>query len=1078
MAEPVPPAWRIRLLGGCEISGPAGPVCLESAKTTALLAYLALHDGPQPRARLCGLLWPELPEERAAANLRRALWDQRRKLILADGRPLVVATRTTAAFDHAAPVSVDAAELSRCLGPSVAAADEHEEVGTLGGAVELYRGELLDGLFLDDAPELEEWIVAARERFRLLAVEALDRLTALYRRRGDHRLALLYARRLLNLDPWREQSHRTVMELLDGAGEPAAALAQFEACRRILAEQLQSAPTRETSALAERIRAAAPTVTSGTTPPAPMPARHRLPRPSTPFVGRRTEVDEVLARLATPPCRLLTLVGPGGIGKTRLALQVAGVLADGGTAARAAFPDGVVFVQASEVGGTGALAAALGVALGLHAPDEPSIESAIVDFLREKRAVVVVDGAEHRLAEARLLSTLLAQAPELAILATSRVRLRLREEWILEVPGLSCPPEGELATAGRSDATRLFLETARRAAPTWRPSPRELEAVAEICRAVEGNPLAIELAASWLRVLPVEEIARRVAHDISALEAPSADQRGLRAVLGSSFEQLGSAEQQAAERLSVFVGGFSRDAAAEVGEVSLEVLGALVDSSFVRLGDDGRYSMHELLRQHARERLGRVPRAAARMEDRRAAHLARLLSGAQRALWGPGQPEVLRLVAAEMGNLAAAWRWAVRRGNAAVLADCLPCLWGSWLLRGASAEGIGLLSEAIEDLARPPASHDRLVAALCVARGSLRNRIGQYGAAEADLRRASALAAGPGQEDLGARAAFHLGEAAHLQGRYDEARLGLVPCLDHAAAKGDLKLTADTRSLLGRVALEQGRHGDARRELEAGLDAARRLGDPTALTHAFTHLGLIEYFDGAFEAARRSLEPAARLAREAGHTATLAQAVAGLSYLLEDQGDFDGARRGYEEVLAIAERSGDRRGIAYATMLIGETARRQGRFAEAVGLYERALGIATVIGSRFLEGLLLGNLAYAAAAAGEGSRAREHIRAALRAYRRSGAHAVALPALVSRAELAFAEGDRVRALELLGLVLAHPANRQDHTVETNRVLARIRTCTGPVEVESGLAAGAALDLEATVEALLGEALPRGQGAPG
>lgn len=809
--------------------------------------------------------------------------------------------------------------------------------------------------------------------------------------------------------------------------------------------------------------AAEPVVLSASPRLAPAPAA---------FIGRRREVEEILVRLTSTSCRLLTLHGPGGIGKTRLALQVAHKLSDPEPSGHSAFPDGVFVASTPASGLPGALDSALAQAVGERFPHKPSHEVAVLDFFRARRALIVLDGAEHWIDEVPLLSSLLAQAPELAILATSRVRLRLREEWVMETPGLSCsrPQPGE----AHSDAVCLFLDTARRVAPAWHPGPSDLDVLSQICDTLEGSPLGIELAASWLRALPLDEIGRRVGSSLDSLDVRPAGaatpQGALEAVLARSFDQLSAEERGASERLSVFVGGFTREAAAEVAGVSLALLVALVDCSVVRLSTDGRYSMHELLRQAARARLARSPRSAARVEARRAAFFSRTLAAARRDRRSGREPAVLHIVSTEKENLLAAWRWAAQRRHEQSLLQVLPCLWSFFLLRGSCVEGIELFGAALSKLeCRLTIDADSsLLALLRTARGSLRNRIGQHGAAEEDLRQAIEQALRIQREDLQALASLYLGETSYLQGRYGETNSLLAQSVAFAEANADLDLLTDSRCLLGRVALEEGRHEDARRELEAAFDSAQRLGDRATLTQVLTLLGHIDYFAGAFETARRHLDEALRLAREDGHSAAAAQATTGLAYIAEDNGDFEGARHGYQEVLAIAERSGDRRGIAYATMLIGETARRQGQHAEAVRLYERALGIATAIGSRYLEGLLLGNLAYVAASLGHRASACEHIRATLRAYRRSGARAVALPALVSRAEVALADDDVNRALELLGLVLAHPANRQDHTVEARRVLDLARARCSQDTISTRLAAGAALELETVVETLLSE----------
>ncbi|MGV8041954.1 MAG: BTAD domain-containing putative transcriptional regulator [Thermoanaerobaculaceae bacterium] len=399
------PGIRVTLLGGFALSSPAGPHRLESAKTEVLLAYLALAPGSHARAKLQGLLWPDLPEERAARNLRHALWDIRHTFAAA-GAAVLAADRTRVTFEPHPDVLVDARELTEL----------HEALR--GGrqpaprlAVDaLVLAELLEGVFLGDAPELEQWLLAERERLRAVACDVLRTLIAVHRQQGDLASALGRARTLVELDPWREESHRTVMELLTLAGEPAGALAQFEACRQVLAEQLQTTPTADTVRLAERIRAFSGGVAGAADPPL---IRHNLPAQATPFVGRESEIEAVERLLLAPECRLVCLLGPGGIGKSRLALQVGQRQVLGGCTGRA-FADGIWFVPSQEGGEAGGLAAAVARALALgESPGlgAPALEGRLGEYLRHRRVLLMLDGFEHLLPDAGALAALIAAAP-------------------------------------------------------------------------------------------------------------------------------------------------------------------------------------------------------------------------------------------------------------------------------------------------------------------------------------------------------------------------------------------------------------------------------------------------------------------------------------------------------------------------------------------------------------------------------------------------------------------------------------------------------------------------------------------
>lgn len=1043
-----PSVVTVRMLGGLVVTGPDGPLHLESEKTGALLAYLALSPGAHPRAKLHGLFWPELQEQRSARNLRHALWDVRRKF-QACGIDVIASGHSRIAFAPCADVIVDALEL-------LSARDALRRGGELSlhrtlCVDDIVRGELLDGIFLDDAPEFEAWLVSERERLRTAAHEVLSALVTLHRKRQEPGAALARARDLVALDPWREDAHRSVMELLAMEGEPAAALAQFEECRRILAEQLQTAPTADTVRLAERIRGAVGVSVGPTAPP----VRHNLPAQTTPFIGREREIEAIQRLLATPACRLVCLLGPGGIGKTRLALQIGlRQLFDASEASR--FTDGVWFV-ASREGGSGGLTGALAdTLLGGHpsAPGAPDLERRLVDYLRPRRILVIVDAFEHVLGEVGAVAALLEAAPLLTILVTSRELLPVDGAWTVEVSGLPSSPLGSRAPE-RSPAFRLFVEAARRSRFGFSPSTRDVGDIDALCRAVEGSPLAIELAGGWAGTLSVREIAREAGSHPGLLGDPAGR---MHAVFTSSWNRLGAADQTALAALAVFAGGCTREAAETVAGAPLATLRRLVDSSFVRHEASGRYTIHEVLRRFSLDELKRQPTAYDKVRAAHAEFFARHVKG--RVGHGSDRDEHAALdeLAAELDNVQAAWRWALAAARADVVADCLGSVLAHAESRGWVRGAEILFTEAIERLDQ---GSSRPLIDLLVARGTLRNLTGEYGLAEADLSRALTL------EDHGgeghAAALTQLGATAYFQGQHGEARRRLERALSMASVP---RVKAVCTSLLGRVALEQGRHDDAEVLFDRALVLARQAGDGHNERRATYQVGLMAYFRSDLERAAGLFEDALAEARRSGDTMLAKDTVTGLGYIHEDRAAFAEARQCYGEALAISRESGDRRSEAYSLILIGETFRRSGAFAEARRSYLDALRIAREIGSTYLVGILLANLAMMAAASGELDEAESRISQLLQDYRAGASVVTALPAVISAAEVLHRRGASRRALTLLGLVFAHPANRQDHRSEAERVLASIAAELPAQTVRSCMTAAKDLDFDSEVHRLL------------
>ncbi|MFO7683033.1 MAG: BTAD domain-containing putative transcriptional regulator [Chloroflexota bacterium] len=535
-------------------------------KGVALLAYLAVTGQPCSREALAALLWGETPDAAARASLRVTL--NRLPPAL---RPFLTLTHHTISL-NANLVTVDVHALQTAVSGSPAAWKT---------AIALYRGDFLEGFNVPDAPAFDEWAVLERERLRLLVIELLHRLADNAHQQQTTSDGIAYARRILALDNWREETHRLLMRLLALDDRRSEALTQFETCRRLLAENLGVEPAAETIALYEDIKHnRLPPFDSAQSKPAPP---HNLPASAASFVGREPELAQLTALLAQPDGRLLTILGPGGAGKTRLALETAtrhltdprfsdgvffvpladlppGTLAQNEAEVPALSKAEVPALSKAEVAVAPHIAEIIGLKLrGATSPDEQ-----LRQHLRDRRLLLLLDNFEHLLPQASLVASLLAAAPGLRLLVTSRERLNLYEEWLVEIGGLDLPPE----TAGdwaAFSAPQLFIQRARRVYLSF-DSAAEREAILHICRLVGGLPLALELAAAWVRTVPCQEIAAAIERHLDFLTSDLRNmpqrQRSLRAAFDYSWELLPEAEQTMLAQLSVFHGGFDGHLAA------------------------------------------------------------------------------------------------------------------------------------------------------------------------------------------------------------------------------------------------------------------------------------------------------------------------------------------------------------------------------------------------------------------------------------------------------------------------------------------------------------------------------------
>ncbi len=616
----------LEFFGAPHIVRDGAPVHVTRRKALALLVYLVLTQRPHSRDALAGLLWPELGQRRARANLRHSIYTLNDAL----GPGLLESVDGQVAVPMRPDLRVDVLRFRRLCAAPVAHHHTHPHlceacIQSLANAANLYRGDFLAGFALPDSPEFDTWQLLQREALQRELSSTLDGLAHVYAEAGrrQYDLAIAYARRWLALDPLHEPAHRTLMRLYAESGERAAALRQYEECVRVLADELAVEPEAETFDLNAQIRAGlfaeheshAVLGDEDAIPVVPSPA-HNLPAQATTFIGRAREMEQIARRLADPDCRLLSIVGPGGSGKTRLAIQAAAAQAH-------CFRDGVRFVDLSPVESPNLLATAIERALDLPELGSADPRRRLCDFLGPKQMLLVLDNLEHLLDGVDLLPELLHAAPDLSLLVTSRERLNLREEWLSPLEGLSVPPGPSPGMPppvpeirpdlSDYDASLLFINRMRKLRPNFVPDAidaiedGDATAIGAICRLLGGMPLAIELAAGWTRTLTLPELQAEIQKSLDVLSSTLRDApprlRSMRAAFDHSWRLLSADERAVMRQFSVFRGGCTREAAEAVAGATAADLASLVDQSWLRLREGGRYTIHELARQYCAEKL-------------------------------------------------------------------------------------------------------------------------------------------------------------------------------------------------------------------------------------------------------------------------------------------------------------------------------------------------------------------------------------------------------------------------------------------------------------------------------------------
>jgi DNA-binding SARP family transcriptional activator len=1004
----------ISLFGNPSITQDGAPLRgFVSAKAAALVYYLAATGQPHAREALAGLLWPEADESHASKNLRDVLSNLRRLL----GTHLLITRQSVGMAAHA-DVEVDIRNFERQL---QAARHASNAADLLRAAVALYRGDFLEGFSLVDAPAFEEWVLVERERLRRLVIDALAQLAADATDRGDYQSGIAHASRLLAMDPLHEASHRQLMLLLAMSGQRAAALAQYETCRRLLDDELGLDPDEETQALHRR-------VLDGQivgVPLAPLLARpvYNLPTPLGTFVDRASELAQMMACLRDPDCRLVTIVGMGGAGKTRLALQVAQHLLPASQQGEI-FAHGIVFVglaalepDAWPVHDEQAMIAVLAsrVADALHfsfaGEEAPLLQ--LTDFLREKEILLIIDNCEHLPSIAPFLVALLQEAPQLKILATSRGHLLVRGEQIIELDGLPFPQHAAAIrhdSWSEYDAVQLFRQTAQAVHPRLAWTTAEMQAAARVCELVHGLPLGIELAASMARLLSCEEIAREIAGNLTLLHSSQRDlparHQSLRAVFEHSWRLLTAEEQQVLRRLSVFHGGFSRAAAQQVAGASLAQLATLVNTSLVRRvahADDssGRYELLELVRQHAAEQLAAMEPSAHEQTltcDRHCQYYLSFLDQRRADIQSSRQQQAIADMYRESENVRRAWRWAIKQGFIHLLDQAADVLFDFYEIRSRFQEGVEVFAEAAQRLehahaATQNAETQRIWAKLLARQGWFAYHIGQHGTAEAMLRQSLEL----------------------LRPLPSPAEL-IFP-LSHLA----VKLSND------------GMHAMANQLADEALAAARACGDLRGIAVAETVLSQIAFSGGDYAAAERHARQSLVVEQTIGNEWGIAFTLIGLGRVAHMLEKHQEAQRYLQQALLIRQKLNDARGTALCLLYLGDTAEALGEHAEAAWCYHESLALFKESGERASATTALTRLGYNALASQQRNTALITFRQALQTAWSSNLLPHTLAALAGSAH-ALAETEPALAADLAHFVREHAATPNEVRARAAAVL--------------------------------------------
>jgi DNA-binding SARP family transcriptional activator/predicted ATPase len=1100
----------------------------ETDKVRALLAYLAVEsDRPHRRQELAGLLWPDWPERSARTNLRNALSNLRKAIGDRDADPpFLFISRESLQFNAASDSLVDVTVFRKLVATDQGAKDRHQR---LEEALDLYRGPFLAGFSLKDSPSFEDWSLVMREALQREALNALDGLAEMYESHGEYERACEYATWHVAMAPWREDAHRRLMRLLALRGQRGAALAQYDACRIALAEELKVEPGPETTDLYERIRdgefgsgmtgssravdriALRATNDAGETP-------HNLPAPTTAFVGRDKELAELAGLLAEPEHRLITVVGPGGSGKTRLALEAGAMLLD-------SCSDGVFLALLAPLDSAENLVPALAQVLGVRFHQEVEPREQLLDYLRNKTMLIILDSFEHLLTRrvpggcsakpdracgTELVSEILKAAPGVKALVTSRVTLNLAGEYRFQIAGLEYPELKSAASTSTPEelvqsltknapqygAINLFLQSARRAQTGFELTNENLNSVVQICSLVDGIPLAILLATAWVEMLTPAEIAAEIRENLDFLEVEFRDvplrQRSMRAVFDHSWKLLTEREREIFQGLSVFRGGFTREAAEAVTGASLRDLMDLMNKSLLHRSSlssaslattfhsasgvewsRARYEMHELLRQYAAEKLDCRPALSKSARDQHSGCYLAFLQRQERHLKGPQLRLAMAAISDEIDNVRLAWRWAIEQGKWAEIKGAMESLWIYFDLRGWLLEGNEVFAKAVTKLRQqyellPAAETSALpgeiglcFGALLAFQGEIQDSLGHYGQTQTLSKESLAVlqVVGPSARRQMAFTLALMASSAHRLPATESEKL-LQESYVLFDEIGDPWGSGRTQMLLGQHYEGIGRFDEAEHYLRKSLGIFRTIGEQIHITYCTSTLGRIAMARGQNALAEKLHRECLTRRIALGDQQGIAFTLIDLGNVTRLQGEHAQAEEYYRQGTTITKEIGVRSKVAVCLWGLSDLAEMRGDYAEAKRLAQES----KVFYPDYHSDLYLG---WAVFGEGDYRGAERYFYRVLELATAAQSVNSILHALTGLAHVLANVEKAELALELVAFILGHPAVHQEFRRRAIQLQAKLTAELSPDFIATVQNRGQSRDLWTTAAELLG-----------
>ena len=917
----------------------------ETDKTRALLVYLAVEaEHSLRRSHIAGMLWPDDSEERALHNLRQTLSYLRKALGDTTESPyFILSDRECIQLNPQANIWVDCLVFSDFLQTALKTYQSQNGNGLfhiryLKKAITLFQGEFLSHFSIHKSILFEEWAILQREEKNLKAIRALTLLSIYHEKRAEYHQAVEYVSMIIELCPWDETARNRMIRLLGMDGQWAAAKSHFMVLKRYMKEQLSVEPSEDSIILYEQINQAS---TGKTIIKPEYPARdYSIPKNPTSFVGREDDLNTVMDLLVRPENRLVTITGPGGIGKTRLAQEIAGDFSG-------VFQDGVNFVSLIPAKNMDQIITLIAQTIGITFSDQSDNLEILLGHLRESKSLLVLDNFEHLMVDESniaFIDRFINTTKFLKFLVTSREILNLVQEQVYLLSGLTYPQNSSLSLEliQSFDAVQLFLKRTSQKLPGFTLTENNKVNIAQICGALEGMPLGVELAAATIYEQGIEKVADIYKNNLDTLETRMHNfqtrHKSLNVAFDISWELLTKELQEKLFGLSFFLDGFTVFAANAVAGVSASDLATLVSKSFLRMEMSGRYSIHEAIRQFINKKS--LPAAdPEQLMEKHACFFADFLSGIQTDLKNSGQTFALNNIQTELGNISLCWKWILDHNRVDLMLKCIDSLYQYFYIRSLFNEGITWFKQVVELMNFYP-EDEQILGKLLWRLGSMACMIHNNQLVFDSLLKSQQILKRAGEYYELAYCHIYLGWAYQKEKDFDTAGQYTKLALQYFTENPDDNGLSQSYLLAGAIGNRQGDFNKSVQYFELAYSHSKKTGNPRNLMVIINRLADIACYEGNYARAETLFLESLKISEELDDRYNQAIMLNNLGTIFHIKSDYSSAKTYYEQSLQIAQDIGDLDGTALALNNLGELSTCQQDYESARSFSEEALGIA------------------------------------------------------------------------------------------------------------------------------------------